>query len=253
MGLRAALHQVGSVALEQLLQFDEPTLAHRARPCSCGHPASYVELRSKTVLTVVGKVELSRPYYLCPQCGNGQFPVDIELDVSQTMKSPGVRRMLAMVGQESAFARGQQQMRLLAGLEITAKEVERTTEAIGADLAQREQQEIQRGFQLELPAVLGKPIPVLYIEMDGTGVPVVKKESQGRAGKTPGQPAHTREAKLGCVFTQTRCDERGYALRDPDSTTYTGAIEGAEEFGKRIFLEAWRRGWNRAQTAVVLV
>ena len=176
MGLRAALHQVGSVALEQLLQFDEPTLEHRARPCSCGHPASYVELRSKTVLTVVGKVELSRPYYLCPQCGNGQFPVDIELDVSQTMKSPGVRRMLAMVGQESAFARGQQQMRLLAGLEITAKAVERTAEAIGADLGQREQQEIQRGFQLELPAVLGKPIPVLYIEMDGTGLPHYDQE-----------------------------------------------------------------------------
>jgi hypothetical protein len=252
MSLRSALHHVGSVALQQLLQFEEPTLEQRAQPCPCGHQASYLELRSKTVLTVVGRVELIRPYYLCPQCGNGQFPLDIELDVSQTMKSPGVRRMLALVGQESAFGRGQQQMRLLAGLEVTVKEVERTAEAIGADLARREQQEIQRGFQLELPAVLGQPIPILYIEMDGTGVPVVKKESQGRAGRIPGQLAHTREAKLGCVFTQTRCDERGYALRDPDSTTYTGAIEGAEEFGKRIYLEAWRRGWNRAPTTVVL-
>jgi hypothetical protein len=31
-----------------------------------------------------------------------------------------------------------------------------------------------------------------------------------------------------------------------------GAIESAEEFGKRIYLEACRRGWSRAQKKVVL-
>jgi hypothetical protein len=86
--------------------------------------------------------------------------------------------------------------------------------------------------------------------MDGTGVPVVKKETEGRKGKTDGQPAHTREAKLGCVFTQTGWDEEGYPIRDPDSTTYTGAIETAEEFGKRIYLEPWNRGWSGAQKKV---
>jgi hypothetical protein len=67
-----------------------------------------------------------------------------------------------------------------------------------------------------------------------------------------GQPAHTREVKLGCVFTQTKWDEKGYPIRDPDSTTYTGAIETAEEFGRRLYVEAWKRGWNRAQKKVVL-
>jgi len=57
------------------------------------------------------------------------------------------------------------------------------------------------------------------VEMDGTGVPVVPKETEGRAGKQDGQPAHTREAKLGCVFTQTTVNEEGYPVRDEDSTT----------------------------------
>src|SRR6516225_11661285 len=83
--------------------------------------------------------------------------------------------------------------------------------------------------------------PVLYVQMDGTGVPVVKKETLGRAGKIDGQPAHTREVKLGCVFTQTRWDPDGFALRDPDSTTYTGAIETAVQFGQRIHREALQR------------
>ena len=105
---------------------------------------------------------------------------------------------------------------------------------------------------MDLPIVVGEPIPILYVQMDGTGVPVVKKETVGRQGKIDGQPAHTREAKLGCVFTQTAWDQEGYPIRDPDSTTYTGAIETAEEFGKRIYLEAWKRGWSRAEKKVVI-
>ena len=163
-----------------------------------------------------------------------------------------MRRMQAVVGQEVPFDHGRQQMQLLAGLEVTTKAVERTAEAIGGDIAQHEQREIQRAMQLDLPMIVGDPVPILYVQMDATGVPVVKKETVGRPGKRDGQPAHTRDAKLGCVFTQTTWDEEGYPIRDPDSTTYTGAIETAEEFGKRIYLEAWKRGWSRAEKKVVM-
>jgi hypothetical protein len=215
-------------------------------------PAHYRELRAKPVLTAVGRVEVWRPYYLCAHCHTGQFPADVELDIQDTEFSPGVRRMHALVGQQAPFDHGRQQMRVLADLEVTTKAVERTAEAIGGDIAQRQQQEIERAVQLDLPIVVGQPIPVLYVQMDGTGVPVVKKETEGRKGKTDGQPAHTREAKLGCVFTQTGWDEEGYPIRDPDSTTYTGAIETAEEFGKRLYLEARKRGWSRAEKKVVM-
>ena len=85
-----------------------------------------------------------------------------------------------------------------------------------------------------------------------TGVPVVKKETVGRQGKIAGQPAHTREVKLGCVFTQTTWDKKGYPIRAPDSTTYTGAVESAEEFGRRLYREAGKRGGSRAQKQVVI-
>ena len=67
-----------------------------------------------------------------------------------------------------------------------------------------------------------------------------------------GVDTHTREAKLGCVFTQTKWDEEGYPLRDPDSTSYSGALETAKQFGKRLYVEAWKRGWSRARKMVVL-
>ena len=65
--------------------------------------------------------------------------------------------------------------------------------------------------------------------MNGTGIPVVKKATVGRKGKTDGQPAHTREVKLGCVFTQTTWDQEGFPIRDPESTTYVDVIETAVE------------------------
>jgi len=252
MMLRSAMHQAGAAGLTALLQLPAPPVEQRTVACSCGHSAQYRELRSKPVLSVVGQVEVLRPYYLCAHCHAGQFPADVELDIENTELSPGVRRLQAVVGQEAPFDHGRQQLKLLADVEVTTKAVERMAEAIGDNIAAREQEEIQRAVQLDLPIVVGEPVPILYVQMDGTGVPVVKKETMGRKGKTDGQPAHTREVKLGCGFTQTQWDEEGYALRDPDSTTYTGAIETAEEFGKRIYVEAWKRGWSRTRRKVVM-
>jgi len=48
---------------------------------------------------------------------------------------------------------------------------------------------------------------------------VVKKETRGRQGKIEGLPAHTREVKLGCVFTQTTWDQKGYPFALPFPTT----------------------------------
>jgi hypothetical protein len=252
MAIRAAMHRAGAAALGQLLRGHPPGPEDREIPCPCGRKARYREMRTRHVLTAVGDVEILRPWYLCSHCHHGQCPADVTLDIEKLDLSPGVRRMLALVGAEAPFDHGRQQMELLAGIEVTAKAVERTAEAIGADIAQGEQREIQRARQLDLPIVVCQPIPFLYVEIDGTGVPVVKAETEGRSGKQNGQPAHTREAKIGSVFTQTAWDKEGYAIRDPDSTTYVAAIETASEFGPRIYLEAWNRGWERAEKKVVI-
>jgi hypothetical protein len=183
MAVRSALHLAGAAALTKLLQFPVPSADQHHIACACGHQASYRELRSKPVLTVVGESEVLRPYYLCPHCHTGQFPADVELGIENTEFSPGVRRMQAVVGQEAPFDHGRQQMKLLAGLEVTTKAVERTAEAIGADIAEGEQCEIRQAVQLDLPVIVGEPIPILYVQMDGTAVPVVKKETEGQIGR----------------------------------------------------------------------
>ena len=146
------MHRAGAAALSELLQLPAPDADHRILACACGKQANYREQRVKPVLTAVGQVEVSRPYYLCAHCHVGQFPADVELDIENTETSPGVRRMQALVGQEAPFDHGREQMKLLADLEVTTKAVERTAEAIGCDIAQREALEIRRAVQLDCPS-----------------------------------------------------------------------------------------------------
>ena len=252
MAVRSTVHQTGAAVLSELLRFDPPDRDHRNIPCPCGGVAKYEAMRSRPVLTAVGWAQIDRPYYLCSKCDHGQFPADVQLDIDKKDFSPGVRRMLAAVGSELSFAQGRDQIKLLADLEVTAKACERIAESIGEDIEARQQQDIRRAKQLSLPIVAGPPIPYLYVQMDGTQTPMVKSEVEGRAGRTPGQPARTRECKLGAVFTQTGVDAKGRPVRDEESTTYVGAIETAELFGLRIYTEAWNRGWDRATIRVIM-
>ena len=246
--VRGSMHRAGASVLGHLLS--APATQTSPALCACGHTARYHDTRSRRLLTMLGLVEFQRGYFVCPQCRQGQSPRDRELDVEGTEFSPGVRRMMAAVGAESSFEQGREQLELLAGLNVTSKAVEREAEAIDAAIEAGEQEEIRRAKQLELPEVCTRAAPVLYIELDGTGVPVTKKEREGRAGKTEGQPARTREVKLGCVFTQTTTDAEGRPVRDEDSTSYVASIEPAEQFGLRLYTEAWRRGWSRARQKV---
>lgn len=248
--VRDSMHRAGAVAVERLLSM--PVSHDRNLPCACGQQAHYHESRRKQLLTMLGPVIFERAYYLCASCHQGQSPRDKELDVVGTECSPGVRRMMAAVGGESSFLRGRQQLQLLAGLTVTTKAVERHAEAIGRDIVQQELDKRNRVLQLEFPDILSAAVPLMYIEMDGTQLPMVHAELIGRAGRNQGQPAHTREVKLGAVFTQATTDSEGRPIRDPASTTYVGAIETAELFGPHLYAEAWERGWDRAKKKVVL-
>jgi hypothetical protein len=96
--MRTAVHQAGAAALSQLLCYEPPAPDEREIPCACGQKARYREMRSRRVLTILGEIELLRPWYLCAHCHNGQFPADAALDIEKTELSPGVRRMLALAG-----------------------------------------------------------------------------------------------------------------------------------------------------------
>ena len=120
-------------------------------------------MRAKTFLSVIGPIRIRRPYYFCSHCCKGQSPADSALDIAGRESSPGVRRMEALVGSNAPFGRGCEPLQVLAGLEVTAKAIERTAESIGADIANREQQEVDRAKQLVFSLVYKQNIPKMYV------------------------------------------------------------------------------------------
>lgn len=251
LAIRRSMHQIGGVLLEKLINADAGGYQGVRIDCGSGHEAKFAGYRAKGVTTVLSPVKVQRACYHCRECKQCVIPKDRELDIEGTSFSPGVRRMMARVGAKESFEDGRLDLEDLAGIRVVAKEVERISEDIGVRIEMVHT--CERRAVLEdrvIPMVTA--VPTLYIAIDGTGVPVVPSETEGRKGKDETGIARTREAKLGVVFTQTTVDEEGYAVRDEASTTYVGAIETAEEFGKRIYAEAVRRGLNRAQRVVLL-
>lgn len=138
-------------------------------------------------------------------------------------------------------------------MQIEPREIERVAEAVGRQVEEwlaREQDQIVHAGVSVRPQL--KPGAKFYISFDGTGVPVRESELAGRRGKQADGSARTREVKLGCVFTQVGLDKEGRPQREPDSTTYVGAIESSTLFGWRMYAEALRRGLAQAQTVIVL-
>ena len=248
--IRLSMHRIGSILLEKILNSDNGDFKHKTIPCTKGHVFEFKDYREKKILTVLGPVTVKRAYYYDPDCKKGYCPKDSALDIKGTSFSPGMRRIMARVGAYRPFALGHEDIEELAGVKVNSKEIERISYQLGAD--------VEKYFKYETEHLSTNniipfdPVEKMYICMDGTGVPVVKKETENRKGKGQDGQAKTREAKLGCVFTQTTLDEKGFPVRDEGSTSYVGFIETAEDFGDRLYAEALSRGLERAKTVCVI-
>jgi hypothetical protein len=256
-GFRAAALRMGNLAFLSFLS----GLPETTPACPhCGEAMRLAESRDKTLVTLMGAGPIARGYYRCGSCGRHHFPKDSVLGVERTAFSPGVRRAVTTLSSAGSFEWASEALADVAEIAVSAKECQRVAEGTGEklsreferrknDLCQPPSSRSQPGEAAPKP---DKTIPVLYIEADGTGVPMMKKEVGGRSGKQSDGSSKTREAKLGCVFTQTAAGEDGRPIRDPNSTSYFGAIETAEQFGGRAFANALERGIDQARRVVML-
>lgn len=252
MHIRSSMHGIGSIMLEKLLNADGGGYRGRTIPCSKGHDFEFIEYRDKELLTVLGNMKVRRAYYYDKECKTGICPKDNALGVEGTSISPGVRRIMTRVGAYRPFGLGEEDIREMAGISVNAKEIERVSHKLGEAVEGFIKEQAVTSSAESEKVISTKTIPKLYICMDGTGIPVVKAETANRQGKGEDGQAKTREVKLGCVFTQTALDKKGYPVRDEGSTTYVGAIETAEEFSPRIYAEAKRRGIDSAEKVSVI-
>lgn len=238
IGLREALARDACGVLEELL--NDPALPvpeDQGRSGERCHPD-----RPKEALTLFGPVPLRRNYYYAQAQAEGRAPLDQALGLVAGY-SPGVLRLLCRAAARQPFEAGAADLQAFCGLAVEGRQLQRVAQAMGSRV---------RTVLEQLPPFTHAtgPIPIMYVAVDGTGVPMVAEELEGRAGKQPDGSAKTREAKLGCIFTQTSLDEEDLPVRDYQSTSHVAGFETASDFMVRVRQEAIRR---RLAAALVLV
>jgi hypothetical protein len=244
--------QLGGGVLARLLAADPGYRGPRV-PCGQGHEAGFVSYRDKAIDTVLGAVTLTRAWYHCAACEHGFAPRDFELGVAGASLSPGLAVMNDKAAAAGPFAKAARLLEDLAGVRLTVKRVERAAEASGAAHAAAVRE--RAGLITARKVVPLPPSPVpdkLYGAIDGTGVTMTARETAGREGKGEDGRARTREVKLGVFFTQDDVDEKGYPVRDRDSSSYIATFEPAAVFGDLIKAESIRRGADHVRQFTIL-
>jgi hypothetical protein len=251
--IRAGLIRLGAGMLEDLLAAD-PGYRGPRTGCGAGHQAGFASRRDKKVDTVLGPVTIRRSWYHCAACRHGFAPRDAELGIAGQGMSPGLRKMTARAAAAVPFTAAARLVGELAGITLTGKRAGRRAEADGNAAAAR----ISAGAEAAAAGRLAVlppagPLPdMLYVAIDGTGVPMVAAETEGRPGKAEDGRAHTREVKMAVVFTQTCPDGENRPVRDPASSSYLAAFAPAAEFGILMAAEARRRGAGHVRQLTTL-
>jgi hypothetical protein len=245
--------RVAAATLEHHLNADHSDYTGSQRACPCGQSARFAGRRTKTFTSVLGPLQLERAYYHCSHCERGACPRDQALGVVDSSLSPGVLRMVGLVGALVSFTEGDALLHGLAGLDIGGKQVERSAKALGEAIDRDEREHVE---------ALGAPgAPTMYLGVDGTGIPMRAEDLEGRAGKQPDGSAKTREVKLCVVWSAEGRDPDGKPVRDDGSLSYSAAIESAastatdfsaSEFARRVLREAHRRGFAKAKRRCIL-
>ena len=250
--MRAAALKVAGKLLEAKLNDDTSDYHGQAYHCSCGGTAVYRGRREKSFVTVVGEITLERAYYYCHECGTGFYPRDSTLGLTSGLLSPGVEKMIGASAAMVSFEESHELLEELANVAVETKEIERTAETLGKDIAKDE---------CSYVPVRGAVQETMYLGLDGTGIPMRHEALEGRVGKQPDGTAKTREVKLVSVWTADTKDKEGNPVRDKGSVSYNAAIESAayveknenpSDFALRVAREARRTGFENAHRQVII-
>lgn len=239
LGFELQFREVIFNASAQLLQLVMQALVDQHDASFQAGPKDvYIEQRPLDITGLFGPMHLHRDYYL--NSGSGHCPADAALGL-ETAYTPALARMICRGAAKSPYQEASEDLFEFAGVKVSDRQIQRlvlqVAPAVGPWL-KTQPSKPEKGM--------------IYICADGTGVPMRKEVLRGRKGKQPDGSAKTREAKLGCVFLQSKVDEKGRPVRQEDSTSYVGSFKGASDFGLLLRQEAQRRGLAQSTTIIFI-
>lgn len=239
--IRAAIFKPANELVGHLLQqaADQIDAAYQPKPGQVRKGRETLGMQG-----IFGSFPLSRDYYYHEGKKQGHYPADAALGLEGAY-TPALAKLLCLEGaDESTYLKAEAHLEQTGGITVSARQIQRVVQRVGSGAQSWQEQ----------PAKPGScDAPIMYVSADGTGVPMVREELEGRRGKQSDGTAKTRQVYLGCVFTQHRVDEEGHPIRDWESTTYVSSFKSIDEFGPLLRQEAIRRGMGNVAKVVLLI
>ena len=175
-GFRDAALRGGNILFTKFLSEIKDT-APTCPACAATTPMENLGIRSKNIVSLLGEGAITRTYYGCG-CGNHMLPKDRALDIEGTSYTPGVRRVVSQLAACDSFERSSATLEEVCGIYVSGKDTERIAESVGSAIEAGNAEHIGEAFSLQgAVKPVGMPIPIMYAEYDGTGVPVMKPMS----------------------------------------------------------------------------
>lgn len=239
--LRLAIFQPANQLVQHLLQARADQIDSAYQPRVGMH---YKGRETITVQGIFGCFELERDYYYAPQEKRGHHPADAALGL-EAGNTPALARLMCLESiDEQSFEKAEKHLKETGGIDVPARQLQRLVQEIGPGAQQWQERQTS-------PEPCDAPI--MYVSGDGTGVRLRKEELAGRKGRQEDGSAKTRQAYLGCVFTQHKRDEKGRPVRDHQSTSYLSTFGTVQELGLLLRWEARRRGSGTAGRIILLI
>ena len=220
--------------------------ARGAAQCrGCGASGVWLRGRPKTLHLLLGDVPLRRDAGYCAGCRRGWAPLDEQLGIDQSGRSPRLVEAVALLGTEFAFGVAGERLERVCGVWLGASQAEAVTEGVGLALA--EQRDVAATAALDpkaasVPVAVGPKeaeLPWLVILLDGvfvrhrgTGYQEVKVAALTRAGPSS-DPADGRAPRTG---------RWRYVVE-------TGSLE---RFGRLVWHQAQQLGAEAAERVLVI-
>ncbi len=213
----------------------------------CDGAAAYHSERGRHVVSALGPLRFDRTYYYCRHCGQGFTPFDLQAGFTDRQLTPAAERLATLAGATcESFERGADHLAEMAGIRLSESTVERTTEDVGARLAEMFSQDQTVGpavqWKWHLDA-LGKK--VAYFTIDATGT-----RQQGPGGKK----AEGRMAYVASVYNPRPADWLLVPGKKPPEmqARYLSGLYSLDQMGPLLRRQAARVGMEDAEVWVAL-
>jgi hypothetical protein len=194
--------------------------------------------------TQYGEVGVRSNFYYCRACKTSFRPSDKSLDLGTNGESPALQEKISLFAKDYPFERAAEMLKRTMNIEVSPSKVRNVAENKGAEQERQLEDEVARQHAEEekngpRPTLQAedKTIDTLYLEVDGSMVPLQKE---------------WKEAKLVVRFEQKDRATTGKNRPVLLNKNYTGKIAGIDEFEKYFEYHVKNYGVEKAKNVVIL-